>query len=118
MNETHNDSSDRFERVRDSLWGQPGFQRRNSTIVNQEGFLLPLGTWIIETIRTDDRIAIFIQVIDKEGGQRMVLPERVCQAIYNQYRSITTKRKSERAKKAAQTRKAKGIIPFNKKVEG
>ena len=106
--ETRNGSSltDRFERVRESLWGQPGFQRRNSTITSQAFSLLPLGTWIVETIRTDDRVAIFLQVIDKDGGQRIVLPERVCQAIYNQYHSITTKRKSVRAKKAAETRRS------------
>jgi hypothetical protein len=60
-------------------------------------------------------MAIFLQVIDKDGGQRIVLPQKVCQAIYNQYHSIMTKRKSARAKKAADTRKAKGIIPFARK---
>lgn len=115
--QTRNDGSlaDRFELVRESLWGQPGFQRRNSTIVSQAFSLIPLGTWVVETIRTDDRVAIFLQVIDKDGGQRIVLPEKVCRAIYNQYHSITTKRKSIRAKKAAETRKSKGITPFAKK---
>jgi hypothetical protein len=107
--------TDRFERARDSLWGQPGFQRRNSTIITQGFSLIPQSTWIVETIRTDDRVAIFLQSIDKDGGQRTVLPEKVCQAIYNQYRSITAKRKSARAKKAAETRKAKGVIPFQKR---
>lgn len=117
--EAHSESqiTDRFERARDSLWGQPGFQRRNSTIISQGFSLIPQGTWIVETIRTDDRVAIFLQVIDKDGGQRIVLPEKVCQAIYNQYHAITAKRKSARAKKAAETRRAKGIIPFAKKED-
>lgn len=106
---------DRFERVRDSLWGQPGFQRRNSTIIAKGFSLLPTATWIVETLRTDENVAIFLQVIDKDGGQRLVLPEKVCQAIYNQYHSIMASRKKLRAKKAAETRKAKkGNIPFQR----
>ena len=115
--EARNDNTnlDRFERVRDSLWGQPGFQRRNSTITSEGFSLLPSASWIVETIKTDDQVAIFLQVIDKDGGQRIVLPGRVCQAIYNQRDRIMDTRKSVRAKKAADTRKAKGLVPFQTK---
>src|SRR3990167_10824191 len=87
---------DRFEKVRDTLWGQPGFQRRNSTIIASGFSLIPQGTWIVETIKTDDSLTIFLQVIDKDGGQRIVLPERVCQAIYNQHERITKVRRQIR----------------------
>jgi hypothetical protein len=39
-----------FERVRESLWGAPGFQRRNSTITTPGWSFLPQGTWIKEVI--------------------------------------------------------------------
>jgi len=117
--QTHSESSllDKFERARDSLWGAPGFQRRNSTITSQGFSFIPQGTWIVETIRTDDDVAIFLQVIDKDGGQRTVLPGKVASAIYSQYKSIMSKRKSVRAKHAAETRKSRGIVPFQKKQE-
>lgn len=98
---------DRFERVRDSLWGQPGFQRRNSTITSSGFSLIPQGTWIVETIKTDDSLAIFLQLIDKEGGQRIVLPKKVCDAIYNQHDRITKVRRQVRAQRGAETRKRK-----------
>ncbi len=104
--------SDRFEQVRESLWGTPGFQRRNSTIISSGFSFLPQATWIIETIKTDDNYAIFLQMIDKEGGQRLVLPQKVCNAIYNQERSIMKKRRSERSKKVANIRKQRGDTFF------
>ena len=109
--QTHSDSSllDRFERVRDSLWGQPGFQRRNSTILSQGFSLIPEGTWIVETIKTDDSLTIFLQLIDKDGGQRFVLPRKVCEAIYNQHERITKVRRQVRAQRGAETRRLQKV---------
>ncbi len=95
---------DRFERVRESLWGAPGFQRKNKTISTEGWSFLPMATWIVETIRTNDSVAIFLQVIDKEGGQRIVLPPKVCEAIYNQEYGIKRKRRSVGAKAAMEKR--------------
>jgi len=99
---------DRFERVRESSWGIPGFQRRNSTVTGSGFSFLPQATWIIETIKTDNDLAIFLQFIDKEGGQRIVLPRKVCEAIYKHRDSITKKRRSIRSKRAAEIRKQRG----------
>jgi len=52
-------------------------------------------------------MAVFLQVIDKDGGQRIVLPNRVCQAIYRQYESILKARRKVRGQRAAETRKRK-----------
>ena len=107
--QTRNESSlvDRFERVRDSLWGQPGFQRRNSTITASHFTLLPQGTWIVETIKTDDSLVILLQVIDIEGGQRIVLPQKVCEAIYSHHERITKVRRQVRAQRGAETKRLK-----------
>lgn len=109
--QARNDSSllDRFERVRDSLWGQPGFQRRNSTVIAPGFSLIPQATWIIETIKTDDSLAIFLQFIDKDSGQRIVLPAKVCQAIYNQHDRINQVRRQVRAQRGAETRRLKKV---------
>ena len=107
MEERSEVSRDSFEIARDSLWGAPGFMRRNSTIISAGWSLLPQSTWIIETIKTDDNFAIFLQRIDKEGGQRIVLPKKVCQAIYNQQASIMKVRRQVRAQRGAETRRQK-----------
>ncbi len=103
---TNNEVSkqDKFERVRESLWGAPGFQHRNKTITTEGWSFLPTATWVVETIRTNDSVAIFLQVIDKDGGQRLVLPRKVCEAIYNQEYRIKHKRRSVGAKAAMEKR--------------
>ena len=100
---------DKFEQARESLWGAPEFQRRNSTIVSSGFSFFPQATWIVETIRTEDNFAIFLQFIDREGGQRIVLPRKVCQAIYKQHESIMKIRRKVRSQRGAQTRKQKGV---------
>ena len=100
---------DKFERAREILWGQPGFQRRNSTITASGWSFFPQATWIVETVRTDESVAIFLQQIDKEGGQRIVLPGKVCERIYKQHESIMKIRRQVRAKHGAETRKQKRI---------
>ncbi len=113
-------SRDRFEKVREVLWGAPGFQRKNKTISTEGWSFLPMATWIVETIRTNDSVAIFLQVIDKDGGQRIVLPQKVCEAIYGQEYGIKRKRRSAGAKAAMEKRmsdpnyKPFGGKPFRK----
>lgn len=113
-------NQDKWERVRESLWGAPGFQRKNKTITTEGWSFLPMATWIVETIRTNDSVAIFLQVIDKDGGQRIMLPQKICEAIYNQEYRIKRKRRSAGAKVAMQKRmsdpnyKPFGGKPFRK----
>lgn len=108
MNE-HGDSSllDKFERAREALWGTPGFQRRNSTVISSGWSFFPQGTWVVETIKTDETQAIFLQLIDKDGGQRIVLPKKVCDSIYRQRDSILKIRRKVRAQRGVATRKAR-----------
>jgi hypothetical protein len=98
---------DKFERTREVIWGQPGFQRRNSTIISSGWTFFPQATWIVETIKTDDTSAIFLQCVDKDGGQRIVLPDRVVIALYRHYESIMKSRRKVRAQRGAETRKKK-----------
>jgi hypothetical protein len=116
MTSNENSKQDKWEHVRESLWGAPGFQRKNKTITTEGWSFLPMASWIVETIKTNDSVAIFLQVIDKDGGQRIV-PQKVCEAIYSQEYRIKRKRRSEGGKKGAETRKALGIIPFQRKEQ-
>ena len=100
---------DRFERAREALWGTPGFQRRNSTIVSTGYAFFPQGTWVVETIKTDETVAIFLQSINKDGGQRIVLPKKVVGAIYKQHDSIMKVRRKVRAIRGAETRKRRQV---------
>lgn len=96
-----------YDRARESISGAPGYQVRRSTVHASTWALIPGATWIVETVRTDDTVGIFLQWIGADGGQRIVIPDRVARAIYNHQASIMKKRKSVRAQKGAETRRQK-----------
>lgn len=98
---------DRFERARETIWGAPGFQRRQTTITADGNQFFPSATWVIQTVVTDDNATIFLEKVDREGGQRILLPNRVARTIFRHYTEIMKNRRSDRSKKAAESRKTK-----------
>ena len=98
---------DRWEKARNTLWGTPGFQSRQSTVIAPALSFLPQASYIVETVKNDDGWAIFVQMVDQEGGQRLMLPDKVVRAIYRQRDSIIERAKKTRAQRAAATRQQK-----------
>ncbi|MCK9599413.1 MAG: hypothetical protein M0R06_10255 [Sphaerochaeta sp.] len=108
-NETQGEYTlDRFERARDAIWQTPGFAHRRSTITADGSAWFPGATWVIQTAITDDNAAIFLERVDREGGQRIVLPRKVAETIFSHYEAIMKQRRSMRSKHAAETRRKKG----------
>ena len=98
---------DRFERARESIWGSPGFLRRQSTITADGTQFFPSATWVIQTVITDENATVFLEKVDREGGQRILLPNKVARTIFRHYDEIMKKRRSARSERAAKTRKTK-----------
>lgn len=98
---------DRFERSREAVWGTPGFNRRQSTITADGNQFFPSATWVIQTIVTDEAANIFLETMSREGGQRIVLPNKVVQTIFRHHNEIMKARRSTRSKRGAETRASK-----------
>jgi len=98
---------DRFERAREAIWGAPGFLRRQSTITADGTQFFPSATWVIQTVITDDNATVFLEKVDREGGQRILLPNKVARTIFRHYEDIMKKRRSVRSQRGAATRKTK-----------
>lgn len=96
---------DRFERQREAIWQLPGFVRGASTITADGNQFFPSATWVVQTVITDDQAAIFLETVSKEGGQRIVLPNKVARTIFRHYDDIMKIRRSARSKHAAESRK-------------
>jgi|TARA_R100000687_G_C6375725_1_gene130151 hypothetical protein len=63
--------------------------------------------------RRDGRFQLQMQWVDLDNnGHRIVLPHQVVEAIARCHKTIIKDSKSEGARKAAETRAEKGIIPF------
>lgn len=108
---------DHFDKVHEGLQGLPGFVSKQSTVVVNSGFLQPASTWVIESIKTDEHAAMFIQCIDASGSVRLVLPQPVVERIKSQSDAITKARYKIRGQRASQTRLAKSVEPGNEEKE-
>ncbi len=98
---------DKFDKAKIAIEGLPGYHAKRSSFDTNKFSLLPGATWIVETARTDETSMIFIQSVSAEGSQRIVLPNKVAETIYRHYKAIMEVRRSDRGKRAAETRKSK-----------
>jgi hypothetical protein len=104
MIEQGNLSQDYFDKIREELHGLPGYVAKQSTIVTSREFLQPPSTWIIETVKTDEHGALFIQAINSTGSVRLVIPQKVVERIISQHNAITKERYKIRGQRAHATR--------------
>ncbi len=68
---------------------------------------LPGATWVVETMRNQEQFLILSQSMSSDGGQRIVIPNKVALTIYRHYESIMAAARKERAKAGAAIRKKK-----------
>ena len=101
------ETTDRFSRVRESLAGSTGYQRKVSTQMSDPSSFMPSSTWVVETMRNSERWIILLQSISAEGGQQFVIPDKVARVIYRHYDTIIRESKKIRAQAGADTRKRK-----------
>ena len=106
-----------IDAVRGSIDGMPGFMRRMATVKKVLPIVNLSSTYVIETCRTDEGYHGFIEAITPEGTFRLYLPTDVMKRLCSQHASVAKKSRSDRAKAAAETREAKGIIPFQPRSE-
>lgn len=79
---------------------------RPSTVQDSLPFIGNVQTHVVQTLRNEaGEFAIFLQIVDAEGRARLVLPNRVCQAIYRQWQSLKDRSTPESRKRKAAARK-------------
>jgi len=85
---------------------------------SRAGDLLQFVTYNGRLGRLDGKWELELQWVDLQmDGHRYKLPHEVVHAIITSYERIMKLARSDRAKSGSQTRKAKGIIPFQKAEE-
>ena len=99
-----------FDRARETVWGTPGFLRKQSTITSGGFAWIPRADYIVETIKNDEGWMVFLRWVGPEGSGRMILPGKVVEAMYRQYRGLIKQSLKRRGKTAAETRKAKLLL--------
>lgn len=99
-------SQDRFDRVLGTLHGLPGVRvTRPATVMQVVPILNTATTAVVQTMRTeDDGWLLFLQVVRGDETIRLVLPDKVVQAIYRQRTSLVDRSTPESRARAARRR--------------
>lgn len=119
---------DPYDRAMSALRDRPDVvSARPATVQTFAPVLGTSQTFVVRTFRQRDlaadgdrpaksRDTIFLEAFGRDGGVRLVIPPAVADAIARQRDALTAKARSRGARAATATRKAKGVVPFAKKV--
>jgi hypothetical protein len=110
----------KFDRAFAGLQGGNNLQTKPTTIESVNNITGEAETFIVQTIRAEDRKGDFIVVkfLDKDGHIRLILPPKVSATIARQAQALTDRARSNAAKAQAMERKLRGEVPgfLRKKV--
>lgn len=120
---------DEFDRALGALDGLPGTMQTKPAIKQLVTPLLGTSaTYIVRTVRQQEghsdktsraRFTIFLQCIaSNQPPVKIVLPPAVTDLIQAQRDRLTGQARKQTARQAAQTRKDRGIVSFQKKKAG
>jgi hypothetical protein len=105
--------TDIFNRVIGSLDGLPDVTHtRPTTVTTVHPLIGESQTFVVQTYRQRDQgDTIFLQYIDAETSDRIVIPPRVADAIARQRDALTHRTRSKAARASAEARAARGEQP-------
>ena len=110
-----------FDRIVGTLEGLPDVRHTRPTTVSSTHPLVGnMATFVVQTWRQKDvGDTILLQFIDAEGGDRIVIPPAVADAIARQRDALTKANRRAAARATAEARMARGEAPaFLRKKAG
>jgi hypothetical protein len=66
-------------------------------------------TWVIQAVRVEGRMTVFVQFVGDDGGRRFVLPPEVVATIQRHGAGAVTKVRRRAARQAVATKREAGI---------
>lgn len=105
--------TDLYDRLIGSLDGLPDVRKtRPSTITSVLPMLGNAQTFVVQTYRQKELgDTVFLQLIDADGSDRIVVPPKVVDAIVRQRDALTKRARSETSREIARARIERGERP-------
>ena len=94
-----------YDKVYAGFDGLPGVKRsRPATVTTSLPMVGDSTTYVIESLRGDRGLVVFLQIVDQEGRARLVLPDKVVRTILRQSERLTTRATPASRKRQARSR--------------
>lgn len=107
-------TADPFDKMLSSMIGLPNGAHTKPAVVQAVDFYGNATSYIVQTVRTDERVTAFVTQVSAQGATRSILPSSVLAVIDRQRESITKKLRRRNGQRIAEERKLAGIEPFAK----
>lgn len=104
-------TTDPFDKMLATMIGLPNGAHTKPAVVQAIDFYQNATSYMIQTVRTDERVTAFVTQVSAAGSVRTILPESVLAVIDRQRASITKQLKRRNGKRIAEERAAQGIKP-------
>lgn len=104
-------TTDQFDRQLSDMMGLPGGAHTQPAVVQDMDFYGHATSYMIQTVRTDEKITAFVTQVNAQGSVRTILPLKVLTVIDRQRASITKQLRRRHGKRIAEERAAAGHQP-------
>ncbi len=97
-------TTDKFDRIYGALEGLPGHRMtRPSTVMDSLPIVGNVTTYVVQSVRHEEGVLTFLQIVDDDGRARLILPDKVSAAIAGQRERLFDRSTPDsRARKARQ----------------
>ena len=103
--------TDPFDRLLSDMLGLPNGASSGPSVVQAIDFYGNATSFMVQSVRTEEQVAVFITVVNAQGSQRFVLPRNVLDMIDRQRASLTYQVRRRHGRRVAEERKAAGHLP-------
>ncbi len=109
---TEREGQDFFDRIMGAMTGRPDVLKTHPVIRRDVSFLGTTETFNVQTFREEGKgDTVFLEYSSAQGFHRYVLPPVVAATIAAQRSTLDTQTRKRAARRAVETRKAKGGKP-------
>ena len=104
-------TSDPFDKMLAGMIGLPNGAHTKPAVVQAIDFYGNSTQYIVQTVRTDEKVTAFVTQVNAQGSVRSILPASVLSVIDRQRTSITKKIRRRHGQRIAEDRAARGEQP-------
>jgi len=103
--------TDPFDIALSNLTGHPNGAHTQPSVVQSQDHYGNVTSFMVQTVKWEDGITVFVTQVNAERSARFVLPPKVTAVIARQADAVSLMVRRRHGKRLAEERKASGIVP-------
>jgi hypothetical protein len=102
--------TDPFDIALSNVTGHPNGAHTQPSVVQSVDAYGNVSSFMVQTVKWDEGISVFITQVNAQGSQRFVLPPKVTAVMQRQHDAVSTMVRRRHGKRLAEEARAAGIV--------